>query len=71
MDRDPVANPSVLIGNFQTDLKILFLGEVETAVRLGIKPWFGDLAQGTPFWVWGFLLRGALGSPYLEHLHPV
>lgn len=32
-------------------IKIKFLGETETAIRLGIKYWFGDvdLAQRTPF----------------------
>lgn len=35
----------VLIRKFQTDcFKVLFLGEAETAGRLVIKFWFGDVA---------------------------
>ena len=49
----PKKNRRVLLTRqFQTDwLKVTFLQEVETAVRLGIKSWFGDvgLAQGTPY----------------------
>ena len=31
-----------------TQLRLTFPGEVETVIRLGIKPWFGDLAR--PKW---------------------
>lgn len=33
-------------------LKVTFLRESETTIRLDVKSWFGDmaLAQGTPFW---------------------
>ena len=43
----------VLTRKFQSDpVKITFLGEPETVIRLAIKSWFADvgLAQVTPFW---------------------
>jgi len=36
------------------NLKMTFLGEVESAIRLCVKSWFGDLAQRMPFWAWVF-----------------
>lgn len=40
-------------------LKTTFLEKVESRIRLGIKPWFGDMgwAQVTPFWAYYFFLH--------------
>ena len=38
-------------------VKNIFLGEIETAIRLGITPLFGDLTYTTPFWDHGFLFN--------------
>ena len=46
----------VLAGKFQTRLvKITFLGEAETAVRLGIKSWFVDVGFSTGDSILGLL----------------
>lgn len=36
-------------------MKAAFMEEVGTAIRLDIKPWFGDLVYVVPFWVCGIL----------------
>ena len=41
------------------DWFIPLLGEAETAVRLGIKSWWG-VAQVTPFWAYCFFLTAVL-----------
>lgn len=39
-------------------VKTPFLGDVETALGLSIKPWFGELAKREiPFWTCGFLFN--------------
>lgn len=38
----------LLSSSFQTDwFKVPFLGELETIIKLGIKPWFGDVGWST------------------------
>ena len=46
----------VLTRLFQIDwLKVTFLAEGETAVRLGIKSWFADMGLSTSDSIWGLL----------------
>ena len=46
----------VLARKFQTGLvKITFLGEAETAVRLGIRSWFADMGLSTSDSILGLL----------------